>query len=102
MTRIEAEQFLNLSEFEFFSGSFSVRFIRKDLENRKAIDTYSPFGSNLRRTNELWQKKQVYFQNFNDAEGRLNQISNNYPEWDSRCKRCIKEITELRNLVQNF
>ena len=104
MTRIEAEKYINLCESEFFTGSHSVSFITNDLQTRKAFDAYSPLISNPRQTNELWQKKQVYFETFNNAVVTLNYILTEFPnsEWNTRCKICKNKIDELRNLVQNF
>ena len=104
----KAEQYINLCESEFFTGTHSYDFITKDLETRKASDTYSTLGSNPRQTYLLSEKKQVYFGIFDEVDDNINLILNmlrtTYPNHAliSKCERCKNQIVKLRGLVRNF
>ena len=105
---VKAEQYIKLCESEFFTGTHSYSFITKDLETRKASDTYSTLGSNPRQTYLLSEKKQVYIKTFNEAEESINLVLNmlqkTYPNHMliSKGERCKKQIVELRKLVRDF
>ena len=103
-----AKQYLEQIEDIYFTGCFSESVIETDLENRKASDRYSTMGSNPRQTNLLWEKKQYYFQDFDEKEqsfnfiiSKLRSITLNH-EWIPRVERCKNQIVKLRNLVRDF
>ena len=108
MTTEDVEQFISLCESEFFTGTHSEGFITKDLQTRKTSDTYSTMGSNPCKTSHVWEKKQVYFETFEEADRNLNiilsKLKNSSPNhaWISRCERCKNQIAKLRNLVRDF
>ena len=101
-----AEKLVKEVENMYFTGSFSERSIKDDLESRKLRDQYSTMGSNPYQTNTLFEKKRVYMKYFDDNEGGINMVlsfkENLKPELISKCEKCKKEIARLRNLVQNF
>jgi len=72
--RALAEKYISACEEIYFTGNFSDSVIKTDLENRKASDRYSTMGSNPRQTNLLWEKKQFYFQDFDEREKFFNTI----------------------------
>ena len=105
MTFYEIEQSISQIEREYFTGAFSESVIRNDLQNRKAMDSYSTLGSTGRQTNELGNKKDFYIQDFNGIIAAINKVQTMYSsnsEFVSRCDRCINQINRLLGIVRSF
>ena len=102
-----AEQLLNSYEKDYFTGAFSESTIKDDLQTRKASDAYSRMGSGP-PTNYLSQKKQFYYNDFDDTEEYLNRIDkmlSGQPKTHPlllRSAKCRSQITKLREIVRNF
>ena len=100
-----AERYIKSCENDYFTGSFNESYIRNDLQTRKASDTYSTMGSSGRQTNHLSQKKQFYYDDFDNTEGTVDGLLRTLPKTHalfSRCEKLKKELTKLRELVRNF
>ena len=100
-------------EMYFRSTAFSEKTVREDLQIRKAMDTYSSFGSSG-KTKELYNKQQVYYSIFNQDTSNLNkalkpinQLKKEHPdckriqEMISRFEKCLSQIDRLFNIVKN-
>jgi len=91
-------------EKEHFYGVFSESTIRTDLETRAARDRLSRLGSSGRQTNNLGEKKRVYYDSFDkDIELINKMLSLNPPSsYISRLEKCKNQVNKLYDFVQNF
>jgi len=105
MTFNEIEQGIAQIEQAYFTGPFCESVVRDDLQCRKAMDSYSTFGSVGRQTNELGEKKDFYIQDFNNILDVINRVQSDYSNnsvFVSRCERCKIQINRLLNIVRDF
>ena len=106
---VKAGQLIALYEKEYFTGSFSEKVIRDDLQSRKASDAYSKMGSSGRQTYLLPEKKNFYIKEFTSGLNDINTVLNAtkaHQSWDSalisRCEKCRDQADKLLNIVRNF
>ena len=109
MNFYQIEQGISQIEQAYFNGAFSDSVIRDDLQTRKAMDTYSTFGSTGRQTNELAKKKDFYIRDFNDVLNTIDLVINwmrdNQPgnsSFITRCENCKTQINKLLSIVRSF
>jgi len=97
----KVKKWLIETENIYSKGSWCESEIKKDLENRKLSDKYS-------QTNTLSEKKKKYIEQFDKDEAVICNFTNNLQiihqnhELISNCERCKIQISNLRNIVQNF
>ena len=103
------ENIIAIYEKEYFTGCFSEKVIRDDLENRKTMDMLSTMGSNPYQTYCLPEKKNFYIKEFNTAKKTINTFLNSIRTQQplnsmliSRCEKCIDQANRLINIVENF
>ena len=108
MTFDQIERIISLYE-KSYSGPFSESTVKDDLENKRALDSYSMLGSSPRQTHELRAKKDFYIKEFNDNLIYINKIldaARIHRSWDSmfisRCEKCKNEANKLLGIVRNF
>ena len=105
-----AEQYIAKIEQGYFNnGAFSESNVKDDLENRRALDSYSMLGSSPRQTYELRAKKEFYFNDFNNNIGTIKNILSELQKYQpenkmliSKCEKCLNELNKLQDIVRNF
>jgi len=96
------EEFIVSFEREFFTGSYSESAIKADLEARKTMDSLSTMGSSGMQTNRLGEKRNIYFQDFENVLYHIDRISKEDTTFISRCERCKSQVNKLKDIVSNF